>query len=170
MKILIAYTSKHGTTAECARILAERLGVSNEIDLVDMKKRSADSAGKYDTVIIGSSVRMAKVSKQVKRYIKDNKEALADKQCAVFLCCGFPDEFEEYVDTQFPKDFKPSLGYHCFGGELKPEKVRGLEKLLVKAIRSSITGHDFEDATYTGSLPEIIPEHIYMLSDKIMNR
>ncbi|MBO5416436.1 MAG: hypothetical protein J6A83_07395 [Clostridia bacterium] len=170
MKILIAYTSKHGTTAECATVLADRLTGGNEIDLIDMKCQMPISAEYYDVVILGSSVRMGHISKKVKRYIKDNMEALAEKQTAVFLCCGFPDEFEEYVNTQFPKKFNPSLGYHCFGGELKPEKVKGIEKLMVRAIRKSITEHDFEDATYTGSLPEIIPEHIYLLSDKIMGR
>ncbi len=170
MKILIAYTSKHGTTAECAKILADRLKNSNEIDVIDMKRQMPVSAEQYDTVILGSSVSMGRVSKKIKRYIKDNMAELTKKPCAVFLCCGFPDEFDEYVDFQFPKTFKPSFGYHCFGGELKPEKIRGVDKLIVKAIRNSIVEHDFEDTNYTGSLPEIIPEHIYMLADRIMDR
>ena len=169
MKILIAYTSKHGTTAECASLLSQKLG-GNEIDLIDMKKNTMPSVEAYDVVILGSSVRMGRVSGQIKKYIKNNMEGLAQKQCAVFLCCGFPDEFEEYVELQFPKNFAPSLGYHCFGGELKPERVRGIEKLIVKAIRKSITEHDFEDANYEGALPEIIPEHINLLADKIMGR
>lgn len=170
MKILIAYSSKHGTTAECATMLADRLTNGNEIDLIDMKWQSPVSAEYYDVVILGSSVRMGRVSKKIKRYIKDNTAALKKKSCAVFLCCGFPDEFDEYVELQFPMTFEPSHGYHCFGGELKPEKVKGIEKLIVRAIRKSITEHDFEDASYMGSLPEIIPEHINMLADKIMGR
>ena len=170
MKILIAYTSKHGVTAECAGVLANKLVGCNEVDVVDMKKESPTAADGYDVVILGSSVRMGRVSKKIKRYIKDNTAALEEKACAIFLCCGFPDEFDEYVDMQFPKSFEPSLGYHCFGGELKPEKIKGIEKLIVRAIRKSITEHDFEDANYQGSLPEIIPEHISLLADRIMGR
>ncbi len=170
MKILIAYTSKTGTSAECAEILASKLKDGNEIALVDMKKQEAESASSFDTIVLGSSVRMGHISKELKNYIKSNREALSKIPCAVFLCCGFPDEFEEYVTREFPSDFAPSYGFHCFGGELKPKKARGLDRFILKAMRRSITEHDFEDGNYSGSLPEIIPEHIYILADKIMGR
>ena len=170
MKILIAYTSKNGVTAECAQVLANKLGDTNEIVLQDMKKQGVEPAEKFDIVVLGSSIRMGKASKEIKNYIKSNSEALAKMPCAVFLCCGFPDEFEEYVSREFSPDFTPSYGFHCFGGELKPKKARGFDRIVLRAMRRSITGHDFEDGNYKGSLPEIIPEHIYILADKIMGR
>ena len=97
MRILIAYTSKTGTSAECAEILASKFNDGNEVLLVDMKKQAAESASNFDAVVLGSSVRMGHVSKELKNYIKSNREELLKKPCAVFLCCGFPDEFEEYL-------------------------------------------------------------------------
>ena len=170
MKILIAYTSKNGTTAKCARMLADKLEVSHEVRVSDMNKEDTVSPEGFDVVVLGSSVRMGAVSKKLKKYIKANVDMLNAKMCAVFLCCGFPDEFEEYVSTQIPKALVPSLGIHCFGGELKPREVRGFDKIIVRMIRNSITGHDFEDGNYTGMLPEIIPEHINILADRVMGR
>ena len=169
MKILIAYTSKNGTTAKCAKMLAEKLDVSHEVKLTDMNKEDTVSPEGFDVVVLGSSVRMGAVSKKVKKYIKTNIDTLNAKQCAVFLCCGIPDEFEDYL-SQIPKYLIPSLGIHCFGGELKPREVRGFDKIIIKIMRNSITRHDFEDSNYTGMLPEIIPEHINLLADRIMGR
>ena len=90
MRILIAYTSKNGVTAECAQVLANKLGDTNEIVLQDMKKQGVEPAEKFDIVVLGSSIRMGKASKEIKNYIKSNSEALAKMPCAVFLCCGFP--------------------------------------------------------------------------------
>ena len=170
IKILILYASKHGTTERCAETLADRLRGSNEIVLHDANKGLPPSPDGFDTVILGSSVRMGAVSKNIKKYIKQNMERLNEIPCAVFLCCGFPDEFDEYVDSQFSRKFIPSYGFHCFGGELKPKNVKGFERILVKMIRNSITQHDFEDSNYKTSLPEIIPEHISILADRIMNK
>lgn len=169
MKILIAYTSKNGTTAKCAKMLAEKLEVSHEVIVTDMNKEDTVPPEGFDVVVLGSSVRMGAVSKKLKKYIKANVDMLNSKLCAVFLCCGFPDEFEEYL-SQIPKYLIPSLGIHCFGGELKPREARGFDKIIIKIMRNSITGHDFEDGNYTGMLPEIIPEHINILADRIMGR
>ena len=70
MRVLIAYSSKHGTTAKCARILAEKLG-SAEVDIKDINCESVDSPDNYDVVVLGSSVRMGTISKNIKKYIKD---------------------------------------------------------------------------------------------------
>ncbi len=170
IKILIAYSSKHGTTRKCAAILADSLRASNEVVLCDAREGDIPTAEGFDAVILGSSVRMGSVFKKIKLYIRENIEKLNAMPCAVFLCCGFPDEFDEYVDTQFSKKFSPSYGFHCFGGELKPKNTKGVERMIVKMIRNSITQHDFEDSNYQGMLPEIIPEHITLLADRIMNK
>ncbi|MBQ8141005.1 MAG: flavodoxin [Clostridia bacterium] len=170
MKILIAYTSKHGTTKRCAEMLSDKLRGACEVTVLDMNAGEAGAPSEYDMVVLGSSVRMGRISKKIKKYIKANIDSLKSMPCAVFLCCGFPDEFDEYIRTELPKGFVPSFDVYCFGGELKPEKVKGVERLLVKMIRNSITEHDFEDGNYKGMLPEILPEHISILADKILNR
>ena len=59
---------------------------------------------------------------------------------------------------------------HHFGGELKPDKLRGFDKLVVRSMRKSIREADFEDDDLLDlSLPEIIPENIKLLADLIKN-
>lgn len=160
MKILIAYTSVHGTTARCAEMLAEALVGKGDITVVDMSKEAIPSPDGFDAVLLGSSVRFAKISKKLKGYIKAHMEVLNEKKCGIFLCCGIPDEFEAYAKEQMPRGFSAKLGISHFGGELKPKQVKGIDKLFVSAMRKEITEHDFEDGTFKGVLPEILPENI----------
>lgn len=161
MKILIAYTSMHGTTAKCAEMLAEALGKKGEITLVDMNRQAAPSPSEFDAVLLGSSIRFAKISKKLKSYIVENSKLLEEKVSGLFLCCGIPDEFDSYAKEQMPKGYEPKLETVYFGGELKPKQVKGIfDKLIVNAMRKEITQHDFEDGTYNGVLPEILPENI----------
>ena len=169
MKILIAYTSAHGTTRSCAELLRSELGSRGEITFVDMNKEKAPSPDGYDAVILGSSIRFAKISKKLKAYIKENKSALSKINSGVFLCCGIPDEFESYAKEQMPKDLELKLGVAHFGGELKPKNVKGIfDKILVNSMRKEITEHDFEDGTFKGVLPEILPENIKNFALKVI--
>ena len=169
MKVLIAYSSKQGTAARCAQMLSDMLG-SAEVELADIDQSALKSPLEYDVVVLGSSVRFGGVSKKIKKYIKENKAKLNDMPTAVFLCCGYPDQFEDYVKDQFPKDFVPSYDFHCFGGELKPKQTKGVDRIFVSMARRSIVEHDFEDSSYEGLLPEILPESISKLADKILRR
>ena len=170
MKVLIAYTSKHGTSARCAEMLGEKLMGCCEVDIVDLHKQSALDINDYDVAVLGGSVRFASVSKTLKRFLKQHAEKLQAKDCAIFLCCGYPDNFEDYVKENIPKQLTPSLGFHCFGGELKPKQVKGIDKLLIRAMRNAIVEHDFEESFYEGSLPDILPESIERLADRICGK
>ena len=108
------------------------------------------------------------MSRKIKKYVKANLEALNNMPCAVYFCCGFTRLFVEYSETLLPRKFKPSLGYHLFGGELKPDKIKGIDKLAVLAMRNSIRSQDFEeDDRDHHDLPEIIPENITLLAKEI---
>jgi len=169
MRILIAYSSKNGTTYNCARLLAEKLPSSLEVKVENLAESTPD-ANEYDIVVIGGAIRMEKLDKRVRRFLKVNKNALSEKPCAVFILCGFPENFDEYSETQLPRGFTPSLGVHHFGGELKPNKLRGFDKLVVGMMRSTIRSRELgEKATESFTLPELIPENIALLAEKIRN-
>ena len=167
LKILILYATRGGATKQCCEILVERLQNVHEITLANCKD-SLPSPTEFDAVILASSVRMGQINKTLKKYIKEHKEALSKMPTAVGLCCGFPRQFEEYVETQFPKTLVCSLGYHLFGGELKPEKLHGMDKLIVRMVRSSIQTQDFEQPKEDlNDLPELLPENVALLADRI---
>ena len=169
MKILIAYTSKNGVAKKCAEMLASYLPKTAEAEVVDLNlNASMPILDGYDAVVLGGSIRMAKFSKKLRVFMKRNKNALSTLPCAVFICCGLPHRYEEYAEIALPRKFAPSLGVHHFGGELKPERVKGFDKLAIKSLRASITQADFENSNNLDlSLPEIIPENIKLLADKL---
>ncbi len=170
MKVLIVYSTRGGVSRRCSEMLAERLGGSAEVTLCDIND-GAPAPDSFDVCVIGGSIRMNKLNKKLKAYISQHTDILNSKQTAVFLCCGYTESFDDYVHYQVPRALIPSLGIHFFGGELKPEKLKGLDKLVVKMVRSSIVEADFECPDPTRStLPEILPETIWRLANKILGR
>lgn len=169
MKILIIYATRGGVSRQCAHILGKHLEETNEVDIfsIDDEKLPATPDG-YDVAVLGGSIRMGALNRKLKKYIKINREKLSSMPCSVFMCCGLIKDFEDYVTTQLPSKLKCSLEKYCFGGELKPEKLKGLDKWLVRIIRQSIIMQDpdkFEDQRY--ELPEILDENIAQLAQKI---
>lgn len=168
MKILIAYAGRGGATRECAEMLATQLSAHHTPILWDAKAKSLPSPSEFDAVVLGSAIYMSRAHKSIRRYVKENQELLSKIPTGIFLCCGYPKQFDEYTDIEFPKSFDPSLGFHCFGGELKPEKRTGIDKLIVRMMRSSILSQDFEESEdHHHPLPELLPENIGLLTEKI---
>ncbi len=168
MKILVLYSTHGGVTRRCVEMLKGHLDEHHAVDLVDVKSAEVPSSDNYDVAVIGGSVRLGSVDKRLKKYVKANRKTLENMPLAIFFCCGYTKRFSEYVETQFPKKLCPSLGYHLFGGELKPDRVKGFDKLFVMMMRNKIKSQDFEeDDSDHDDLPEIIPENILLLAKEI---
>ena len=168
MNIMIIYSTHGGVTKRCAEMLAAELGERYNINCFDARREELPPPHGYDAVVIGSSVRIENINRKIKKYVKKHLDVLNGMPCAIYLCCGFTRLFSEYAETLFPRRFEPSLGYHLFGGELKPDKISGIDKLVVMIMRSSIKSQDFEESDSDHhDLPEIIPENITLLAKKI---
>ena len=169
MKILVVYSTYWGVAKKCAEMLEKRLVERHQVELVNARESEIPDAAGYDCVVFGSSIRNGGMNKRIKKYVKENLEKLSNMPCAVYYCCGYTKLFSEYVETQLPRRFEPSLGYHLFGGELKPDKLTGFDKFVVRMMRSSIRSQDFEeDDSDHYELPEIIPENIELLAKDIL--
>ena len=167
MKLLIVYSTKYGVSRSCAQMLADRLSAKMEVSVCDVNDAPPSPSG-FDAAVVGGSIRMLRISKKLKAYLEQYQTELSNMPTALFLCCGFSENFDDYVELVFPKKLRASLGIHCFGGELKPDKLKGLDKFIVKRIRSSMQYRDFDDPDPNASpLPEILPETIYRLADAI---
>ena len=168
MNILIIYASHGGVTKRCVDMLKGHLDEHHSVTLVNAREDELPSPEDYDVVVVGSSIRLGNMERRIRKYARVNMEKLKDMPFAVFFCCGRTKRFQEYVETQMPRKLVPSLGYHLFGGELKPERVKGFDKLFVMGMRSAIKSQDFEeDDTNHDDLPEIIPENILLLAKDI---
>ncbi|MBQ9086789.1 MAG: hypothetical protein IJY47_06345 [Clostridia bacterium] len=165
--ILILYATNWGVTKQCAEMLEKQLNQRYTVTVMDIQKERP-ALSEYDVVILGSNIRMGKINRAMKKLLQEEAEYLSSVPTAVYLCLGYPRQFEEYAELELPKKLTCSLGVHCFGGELKPEKLRGIDKWIVKMVRNSIRTQDFEESdTDHHQLPEILPENIVLLADKI---
>ena len=167
MKILIIYASKNGVAKKAAEKLSDELSATNEISLFDINN-NPPSPKDFDVVILGGSIRMTKLNKKLKAYLKEHLNTISEKQSAFFICCGIIRDFDDYKATELPTKIKFSLGVECFGGELKPDKVRGFDKLFTNIMRQKILTQDSDLANSSGlELPEFMPENILALAERI---
>lgn len=167
MKVLIVYATKGGASKEAAQMLADRLKSRADVSLFDIND-NPPAPDAFDVAVVGGSIRMGKLNKRLKKYIKSNIEALSSMPSAAFICCGLLKDFEDYRIMQFPKKLNCSLGIECFGGHLKPDRCKGFDKIFVKIMRESILTQDpdkSDDARH--ELPELMPDTIYALAERI---
>jgi len=137
MKTLIAYATKNGATAKCAKRLAEHL---ENVTLLDLTKEEPCLAD-FDTIIIGSCIRGGKLHKEAKRFMEENLSDLKQKKTAYFICCGFPEQKADYFSKNFPDELlQNALAYDCFGGEFDPSKLKGMDKLVAKMVTKAVAG------------------------------
>lgn len=167
MKILIIYASKNGVAKKGAERLAEELSQTNEISVYDINDSPPSPEG-FDVVVLGGSIRMTKLNKRLKKYLKTHIDAISNMPSAFFICCGIIRDFEDYKTTELPTKIAFSLGVECFGGELKPDKLRGLDKQVVRVMRQSILTQDSDLAHSSNlDLPEFMPENVDALAERI---
>ncbi len=129
MHHLIIFSSKYGYTRECATKLASLLDQSAV--LVDADKQEIPSPDSFSSVIIGSSIYMGQISSRITDFFSRNREKLAEKKIGLFLCCGRKDEFAANFGRVFPEWLaRKAVATANFGGELRPEKMSFLHRLI----------------------------------------
>lgn len=167
MKIAIIYTSVGGTTRECAELLKKELK-THDVDLFDLSKCDPELS-EYDTIVVGFPIRMGKAEKKARNYIKTHLEDFKKSHIAYYICCGFVDCFEEYAEKTIPDVLRErAVAISCLGGSLEPSRFKGLDKLVVKAVRAEILGGGENGEQHRDmSLPTIMDENISQFADKI---
>jgi len=134
MRTLIVYASKYGCTADCASLLKEKL--SGDITLVDISKAPMQlDINDYDTIIIGGSIYVGKVSKNLRAFCENNLDTLTKKRIGVFLCSALADQFNDNLKNNFPTSLlEIAKAKTLFGSEARLEKMNFLDKMIIKAV------------------------------------
>ena len=167
MKVLIIYATRGGASREAAKMLADRIGRRAEVALYDINE-APPSPNNFDVVVIGGSIRVGKLNKKLKAYIKEHVTTISSMPSAVFICCGISKDFEDYKTMQLPRQLICSLGVEHFGGQLKPDRLKGLDKIIVKIMRENIITQDPDISdSDREELPELLPDTIYALAERI---
>ncbi len=166
MKILIAYGSKTGSAEEMATLLATELA-RHDVTLADLATERPDPA-QFDYVVLGTSIRMNRAQKSVRRYIAKYKEALCNVPHTLFLCCAFSDQFDHYCGVAFPRELIETAEERLyFGGDLSLSRQHGMDKVLTRMLRNSILENEDEEGCL---LPTLLPEHVRALADRLRKK
>ncbi|MBN1371307.1 MAG: flavodoxin domain-containing protein [Anaerolineaceae bacterium] len=149
-KVLVAYGSKYGATAELAGRIAQALEQAGLV--VALKPAGqAGRAADYDAVVLGSAVYMGQWQKEAAAWLEANRADLAGRPTWLFSSGptgpGDPEVLLE--DWRLPEKLKPAVeqiqprGVAVFGGKMDPAKLNFFEKLVLKMIKAPVG--DFRD-------------------------
>mgnify|MGYP004443261473 CR=1 FL=1 len=134
MNTLIVFSTKHGCTEKCAKLLSNEL--KDKIDLVNLKTAKDIDISTYDKVIIGGSIYIGRIQKEVREFCLNNLEKLKEKKVALFIC-GMQegDLINTEINENFPKELiESSIIKSHFGGEYNFDNMSFFEKLTVKIV------------------------------------
>ena len=85
-RILIAYDSRFGSTAEVAKFIAENLVINEQ--LIDVKKiDKVTNLSHYSHIIIGSAIQYDNWMTEAREFIIENEVELSTKSVSFFLVC-----------------------------------------------------------------------------------
>ncbi|MDR0198563.1 MAG: flavodoxin domain-containing protein [Methanomassiliicoccaceae archaeon] len=114
MRTLIAYATKGGASRECAEILASEIGGCTICDLDGNVPDIKD----FDTVVIGTGIRVGKAYKPFKKFLEGNTDALLTRNIAFFVCCVVMKEFEKTAVANIPETLRnAAFRIGAFGGK-----------------------------------------------------
>jgi menaquinone-dependent protoporphyrinogen oxidase len=83
LRILVAFASKHRSTAGIARFIGEKLRSHGfEVDILDVK--DVPNLGIYNAFVVGSAVYMGHWMKEAKEFLSKNKVELSAKPLWLF--------------------------------------------------------------------------------------
>lgn len=137
-RILVAYATRKGSTAEIARAIGDELqSAGHNVDVAGMKKIS--SLDEYDAVIIGAPVYKGKVI-NVKKFVDKHRDALSTLQVAAFAVgiaplSDDPKEVEQCIGTlHLSLDPLQPVASTMFAGKLNPGNLSFFERKIWKMV------------------------------------
>jgi menaquinone-dependent protoporphyrinogen oxidase len=137
MKMLVAYASKRGSTAEIAEAISgvlRREGISVDCEAAGEVK----SVDPYDAVILGSAVYIKRWRGDAKHFLRKHRRALAQRPFWVFSSGPAGDPAEDRPEWMEPASIVEKvekLGgreHVVFGGRLPAEPRGPVEKGMVQ--------------------------------------
>jgi menaquinone-dependent protoporphyrinogen oxidase len=136
-KVLLAYASRAGSTAEVAERIGNILkGLGFDVDVKSVKEVT-DVTG-YDSIVIGSAVRMFKLLPETVKFAKRYRDELKNKPVAYFIVCLTMYENKEESRAKAQEYLKPLLeikqpiGMGLFGGKMDYSKLSFIWRILFK--------------------------------------
>jgi menaquinone-dependent protoporphyrinogen oxidase len=149
-RVLVAYATKYGATAEIAEKIGEALRSAGLQADVLPAEQTADVTP-YDAVVLGSAVYAGSWRKEAVTFLETNEKKLAERPTWFFSSgpTGEGDPVQTMKGWRFPQAQKPIADriqprdVTFFHGDIDMKKLNFAEKLLVKGIKAPVG--DFRD-------------------------
>lgn len=140
MRVLVAYSSKYGSTREIADRIGERLRLAgHEVDVE--RCDDVEYPEGFDAFVVGSAAYMGSWRKEARKFVQHNRELLSgrptwlfssgplgtarvDKEGNDVLAGAAPKQFTEYEEELHPR------GTMVFFGALEKDKLRGADRMV----------------------------------------
>jgi menaquinone-dependent protoporphyrinogen oxidase len=145
MKLLVAYASKYGSTAEVAEVIGKELGRQN----YEVKVKPVDEVEdptSYDGFVIGSALYAGGWLKPAAEFLRANQELLATRPVWLFssgptgegdpneIMGGwiFPEDLAEVREAIKPRDVI------LFHGHIDLDRLSSGEKMIIKSVKATV--------------------------------
>jgi len=134
VKTIIIYATKYGSVEKAARILKEKLG--GEVALVNLMKEKAPSFSEYDRIVLGGSVYVGKVQKELTAYINNNLPELLKRKIGLFVCAAQePEVVKQELEAAYPQElYLHAEATAHLGYEFDFSKMSFVDKTVTKMI------------------------------------
>jgi menaquinone-dependent protoporphyrinogen oxidase len=162
-KVLVAYSSKHGSTREIAQRIGGRLRAGGLIpDVRDIG--AVSDVSPYDAVVLGSAVYMGAWRREATEFARKHSTELAARPVWLFSSgpLGEPSLEEPRHLAELRAALKPR-GHTVFTGALDSSKLSLPERIVISAVAGQVNHAlegDFRDwkeiDTWAGSIAEAL--------------
>lgn len=159
-RVLVAYASKMGSTAEIAAAVAERLEAGGfDVNLVQTKR--APSPESYSAVVVGSALYVERWMNSARRFLRKNADALSNIPTWLFESgpCGEL-ALQRHTISRGTLRLAERIGAsppQVFGGNLDPARATGR---LARWVANSDLAGDYRDWRAIRTWADDIARHL----------
>jgi len=162
-RVLVAYATKHGATAEIAEKIGQALREAGLPTDVLPFSRSGDLTP-YKAVVLGSAVYIGQWRKEAVAFLKANEKALAGRPMWLFSTgpTGKGEAKELTKGWRFPRALQPiadriqSRDIALFHGALDRKTLSQVEKWMIKKVKAPLG--DFRDWEAVSTWAKVIAD------------
>jgi menaquinone-dependent protoporphyrinogen oxidase len=143
MKMLIAVSSKHGSTREIAESIGETIRESG-IEVVVVAAEGVESVGSYDAVIVGSSLHMGRWMGPARDLVTSSADALKRRPVWLFSSGPLGRDIVDPADAaQGDKlqELVAARGHRVFPGKADKDQLGFVERRIVSMVKSPWGDH-----------------------------
>ncbi|MBS4539511.1 flavodoxin [Clostridium sp. D2Q-11] len=135
MKSIIIYSTKYGCTEKVAGMIKDK--IDGEVHLFNISKEKPNNIDYYDNIILGGSIYVGKIRKDIRKYAEENIDLLLTKNLGLFICAGHVDQgaLKQELDTAFPEELNNHATVkEILGSEVNFSKMKFLDKAIMKKV------------------------------------